>query len=62
MILGKESADAYSIQYSLPQAEFEIVSSWETVLDGAVNKRNRSTGETGEFASENLGSALNPGG
>jgi len=34
-------------------------------LDGAVNKRNLSTGETGgtgEFASKNVGSELNPGG
>jgi len=35
---------------------------WETALDGAVNKCNLSSGETGEFASENLGSGLNPGG
>jgi hypothetical protein len=35
---------------------------WPPALDGAVNKRNLSTGETGEFASENLGSGLNPGG
>ena len=32
------------------------------LLYGAVNKRNLSSGETGEFASENLGSGLNPGG
>jgi hypothetical protein len=31
-------------------------------LDGAVNKRNLSTGETGEFASENVGSGMNPWG
>jgi hypothetical protein len=30
-------------------------------LYGAVNKRNLSTGETGEFASENLGFGLKPG-
>ena len=35
---------------------------WPPVLDGAVNKRNLSSGETGEFASENLESGLNPGG
>ena len=35
---------------------------WPPALDGAVNKRNLSTGETGEFASENLGCGLNPGG
>ena len=29
-------------------------------LDGAVNKRFLSTGETGEFASENVGFGLNP--
>ena len=34
---------------------------WPPTLDGAVNKRNLSTGETREFASENLGSGLNPG-
>ena len=32
------------------------------LLYGAVNKRNLSTGETGEFASENVGFGLNPGG
>jgi hypothetical protein len=31
------------------------------VLDGAVNKRVLSTGETGEFGSKNLGGDLNPG-
>jgi len=31
-------------------------------LDGAVNKRVLSTGETGEFASENAGFDLNPRG
>ena len=30
-------------------------------LDEAVNKRDLSTGETGEFASKNLGLGLNPG-
>ncbi len=35
---------------------------WPPTLDGAVNKRNLSTGETREFAIENLGSGLNPGG
>ena len=30
-------------------------------LDGAVNKRFLSTGETGEFVTENVGSGLNPG-
>jgi len=30
-------------------------------LDGAVNKRNLSTGETGEFAFETSGFGLNPG-
>jgi len=34
----------------------------EAVLDGAVNKRNLSTGETGEFASENLGFGPEPWG
>ena len=34
---------------------------WGAVLDGAVNKRDLSTGETGEFASENLGVDSNPG-
>lgn len=48
--------------HSLPQAELEIVSSWEATLDGAVNQRNLSSGETGEFASENLGSGVNLGG
>jgi hypothetical protein len=38
------------------------MATWDPMLDGAVNKRNLSTGETGEFASENLGSGLNPGG
>jgi hypothetical protein len=28
---------------------------WHPELDGAVNKPNLSTGETGEFASENVG-------
>jgi hypothetical protein len=35
---------------------------WQASLDGAVNKRLLSTGETGEFASENVGFGLNPGG
>jgi hypothetical protein len=30
------------------------------MLDGAVNKRDLSTGETGEFASKNAGFDLNP--
>ena len=35
---------------------------WGPMLYGAVNKRDLSTGETGEFATENVGSGLNPGG
>ena len=35
---------------------------WEAGLDEAVNKRFLSTGETGEFAGENVGFGLNPGG
>jgi hypothetical protein len=34
---------------------------WETALDGAVNKRFLSTGETGELVLENVGFGLNPG-
>ena len=38
------------------------MATWDPTLDGAVNKRNLSTRETGELASENLGSGLNPRG
>ena len=48
--------------HSPRQAELEILTPWAAKLDSAVNKRNLSTGETGEFASKNAGSALNPGG
>jgi hypothetical protein len=34
---------------------------WHPTLDGAVNKRFLSTGETREFAFENAGFGLNPG-
>jgi hypothetical protein len=51
------SAPSYSAVRQVGIANF-----WEAVLDGAVNKRNLSTGETGEFASESLGSGLIPGG
>src|ERR1035437_1919844 len=40
---------------------FSSVQRGHPLLYGAVNKRNLSTGETGDFASENLGSGLNPG-
>ena len=33
---------------------------WEGALYGAVNKRELSTGETGELAPDNVGSDLNP--
>jgi hypothetical protein len=33
-----------------------------TVLDGAVNRRDLSTGETGEFVGENVRFGLNLGG
>ena len=36
-------------------------SGWAPGLDEAVNKRFLSTGETGEFAGENVGFGLNPG-
>jgi hypothetical protein len=36
--------------------------SWDTGLDGAVNKRLLSTGETREFASENVGARPQPWG
>jgi hypothetical protein len=35
--------------------------SWVPVLNPPVNKRLLSTGETREFASENMGFGLNPG-
>jgi hypothetical protein len=35
---------------------------WHPVLDKAVNKRILSTGETREFAGENVGFDLSPGG
>jgi hypothetical protein len=41
--------------------ELEDVQLCMAVLDGAVNKRLLSTGETREFASENVGFDLNPG-
>jgi hypothetical protein len=34
---------------------------WETALDGAVNKRFLSTGETRELVPDNVGFGLNPG-
>jgi len=34
---------------------------WHPTMDEAVNKPFLSTGESGEFASENAGSGLNPG-
>ena len=34
----------------------------DPVLDGAVNNRDLSTGETGEFAGKHMGFGLNPGG
>lgn len=42
--------------------ELEIPPEWSDALDGAVNKRLLSTGESRELVSENLGSGLNPGG
>jgi hypothetical protein len=36
--------------------------SWHPALDEAVNNRDLSTGETGEFAGENVGFGLNRGG
>jgi hypothetical protein len=35
---------------------------WATALDEAVNKRNLSTGETGELVLRNVGFGLNPRG
>jgi hypothetical protein len=43
-----------------PEA-FVSLSSWESVLDGAVNKRFLSTGETGELVRVNVGFDLNLG-
>jgi hypothetical protein len=43
-------------------AKFEEPRFRLVALDGAVNKRVLSTGETGEFASESVGVALNPRG
>ncbi len=34
---------------------------WLAALDGDVNKRDLSTGETGELVRENVGFGLNPG-
>jgi hypothetical protein len=51
-----------SVPFCFAARQVGIVEAWGAALDGAVNKRNLSTGETGEFASENLGSGLNPGG
>jgi hypothetical protein len=47
--------------HSLRQAELGILRSWAAKLDAAVNKRDLSTGETGELAPENVGIGLNPG-
>ena len=41
---------------------FEAVPFRLATLDGAVNKRDLSTGETGELVLENVGFGLNPGG
>jgi hypothetical protein len=38
------------------------VATWPPALDRPVNKRDLSTGETREFASENVGFGLNRGG
>ena len=47
--------------HSLRQAELGNLSSWAAKLYGAVNKRDLSTGETGELVPENVGIGLNPG-
>ena len=47
--------------HSLRQAELGILSSWAATLDAAVNKRDLSTGETGELVLEDVGYDLNPG-
>ena len=41
--------------HSLRQAELGNLSSWAAKLYGAVNKRDLSTGETGELVRENVG-------
>ena len=62
-------AGVYAVQSTMGSASransgetLGIEGLWTAVLDEAVNKRDLSTGETGEFASENVGFGLNPGG
>ena len=47
--------------HSPRQAELGILISWAAKLHGAVNKRDLSSGETGELVPENVGVGLNPG-
>lgn len=42
--------------------ELEIPAEWSDALDGAVNKRLLSTGESRELVRGDLASGLNPGG
>jgi hypothetical protein len=45
-----------------PRTGLEVGFTPAPTLDGAVNKRLLSTGESRELVSENVGSGLNPGG
>jgi hypothetical protein len=62
MPFGFPSETAFGFAGILTRNSRANVVGWHPRMDEAVNKRVLSTGETGEFAGENLGFGLNPRG
>jgi hypothetical protein len=61
-VYGAVKSASAELRFSESVATAVACHSWHPALDEAVNNRDLSTGETGEFAGENVGFGLNRGG